>query len=147
MALPIIGDIINAVINKGGDLVSEFIQDKDKGAEFRHKLELAVLADKGLERDVEARLFEAQQVTIQAELAQSDIYTKRTRPVIARRSFYAGMAYVVLSTIPEAGIVVPIFGWSIMPWSFNWEILMLMYAPCLSYIGVRGFEKWKAGGA
>ena len=141
MALPIIGDIINAVINKGGDLVSEFIQDKDKAAEFRHKLELAVLADKGLERDVEARLFEAQQVTIQAELAQSDIYTKRTRPIIARRSFYAGLGYVLLTALPAQGL------YGLMPWSFNWEVLMLMYAPALTYMGVRGFEKWKSGGA
>lgn len=145
MSLPIIGDIINAVINKGGDLVSEFITDKDKAAEFRHKLELAVLADKSLERDVEARLFEAQQKTIQAELAQSDLYTKRTRPIIARRSFYAGLGYVLLTAIPDSGIAFSSI--LIMPWSFNWEVLMLLYAPALTYMGVRGFEKWKAGGA
>ena len=141
MSIPIIGDIINAVINKGGDLVSEFITDKDKAAEFRHKLELAVLADKGLERDVEARLFEAQQQTIQAELHQSDVYTKQTRPKIARRSFYVGVGYVLLTSIPPAGI------YGLMPWTFNWEVLMLLYAPALTYMGVRGFEKWKAGGA
>ena len=141
MAIPIISDIINAVVKKGGDLVSEFITDKDKAAEFRHKLEMAVLADAGLARDVEARLFEAQQATIQAELAQTDLYTKRTRPIIARRSFYAGLGYVLLTALPAQGI------YGLMPWTFNWEVLMLMYAPALTYMGVRGFEKWKSGGA
>ena len=141
MPIPIISDIIKNVIKTGGDLVSEFIVDKDKAAEFKHKLELAVLADAGLAREVEARLFESQQATIQAELAQSDLYTKRTRPIIARRSFYAGLGYVLLTAIPEQGI------YGLMPWVFNWEVLMLMYAPALTYMGVRGFEKWKAGGA
>lgn len=141
MAIPIVTDIINAVIGKGGDLISEFIADKDKAAEFKHKLELAVLNDKAIERDVEARLFEAQQKTIQAELEQTDLYTKRTRPSIARKSFYAGLGYVFLTALPAQGI------YGMMPWAFNWEVLMLMYAPALTYMGVRGFEKWKSGGA
>lgn len=144
MSLPIIGDIVNAVINKGGDLISEFITDKDKAAEFRHKLELAVLQDKQLEREAEARMFEAQQETIQAELHQTDLYTKRTRPKIARRSFNMGIAYVLLTAIPENGINLH---WIILdPWTFQWEVLLILYSPALTYMGVRGFEKWKGGG-
>jgi len=144
VAIPIIGDIVKAVVDRGGDLISEFITDKDKAAEFKHQLEIAVLNDKQLEREAETRMFEAQQATIQAELHQTDLYTKRTRPVIARRSFNMGLIYVLLTAIPEAGLNFHYF--VVMPWVFSWEVVLILYSPALTYMGVRGFEKWKGGG-
>ena len=144
MAIPIIGDIVKAVVDRGGDLISEFITDKDKAAEFKHQLEIAVLNDKQLEREAETRMFEAQQATIQAELHQTVLYTKRTRPVIARRSFNMGLIYVLLTAIPEAGLNFHYF--VVMPWVFSWVVLLILYSPALTYMGVRGFEKWKGGG-
>ena len=95
--------------------------------------------------ETEERIFASQQVTIQAELQQSDLYTKRARPKIATKSFYAGLIYVLMSRLPESGIAFGSF--VIMPFQYEWEVLMLLYAPALTYMGVRGFEKWKAGGA
>lgn len=137
MAIPIIGKIIDTVIDKGTDLISEFIPDKDKQAEFQMKLKLAALEDGQLERQAEVDMYEAQQETIQAELAQSDLYTKRTRPMLARRSMFSALGYAVgfeLLAAFEYGS------------GAQWEILMLLASPGLAYMGVRGFEKWKAGG-
>ena len=149
MSIPILGDLWSKIVDKGGDIISELVTDKDLAKQLEHKFRSQMEQNqsdfKTLEVETEARLFEAQQKTIQAELQQSDIYTKRARPKIATKSFYAGLAYVFMSRLPEAGIV--FWKISIMPWQYEWEILMLLYAPALTYMGVRGFEKWKAGGA
>jgi len=100
-----------------------------------------------LELEVEERMFVAQQKTIQAELHQNDQYTKRTRPKIARRSFMGGLIYALLTALPVDGITIPFINFLIMPWQFEWEVLMILYSPALAYMGVRGFEKWKNGGA
>ena len=55
-----------------------------------------------------------------------------------------GLAYVFMSRIPTDGIVFGSF--TLMPWQYEWEVLMLLYAPALTYMGVRCFEKWKSGG-
>lgn len=146
MAIPFLGKIIDSLINRGSDLISEFITDPDKAAEFAHKFKMAMLADKTSERELEGEMFKAQQETIQAELHQNDLYTKRTRPKIATKSFYAGLAYALLTALPADGITFPFDVFTLMPWTFNWPVLMLLYSPALTYMGVRGFEKWKGGG-
>ena len=143
MPIPIVGKLIDTVIGKGADLVSEFITDKDKAAEFEHKYRIALLEDGQLTQQLEAEMFAAQQETIQAELHQSDLYTKRTRPKVARQSWYITAAYALLQmlipVVPEA--------WNLGEPSFQWEIFLVLASPALTYMGVRGFEKWKKGGA
>ncbi len=145
LGIPFMGKIIDSLINKGSDLISEFITDPDKAAEFTHLFKIAVLEDKASEREFEVEIHKASQETIQAELHQNDLYTKRTRPKIATKSFYAGLAYALLTALPKDGIALP-FDLLIMPWTFNWPVLMLLYSPALTYMSVRGFEKWKGGG-
>lgn len=146
MKIPILGDLWNKVVDVGGGIISELVTDKDLAKELEHKFRMAMetnaAAYKAAELEAETRIFEATQETVQSELRQTDLYTKRTRPIIARRSFYAGLAYVLLTALPEAGIV---FGnvFTLMPWQFEWEVLMLLYSPALTYMGVRGFDKWK----
>lgn len=149
MGIPILSNLWDTLIGKGADLISEFITDKDlaKQLEFKFK---ELLEKNRAEYDtlvitVEKDIFEAQQKTIQAELSQSDLYTKRTRPSIARKSFYAGLAYALLTAIPDSGI--QIGSWVLAQWNFEWSVLMLLYSPALTYMGVRGAEKWKAGKA
>lgn len=36
LGIPFMGKIIDSLINKGSDLISEFITDPDKAAEFTH---------------------------------------------------------------------------------------------------------------
>lgn len=141
MAIPFLGKIIDSVVNKGSDLISEFITDKDKAAEFEHKYRLALLEDDQLSRQFEADMFEAQQKTIQAELHQNDQYTKRTRPHIARQSWYITASYAL------AGTFLPVLptDWGLNAPTLQWEIFLVLASPALTYMGVRGFEKWKHG--
>jgi len=149
MALPFLGDLWGKIVDKGGSIISELVTDKDLAKrldhEFRAQMGKSSAEFKQAELEAETRIFESQQETIQAELHQNDQYTKRTRPSIARKSFYAGLGYALLTGLPEAGLVLgPLI---VMPWQFQWSVLMLLYSPALTYMGVRGFEKWKNGGS
>lgn len=149
MKIPFLGDLLGKIADKGGDIIKELVTDKDLAKKLDHQFRVLLSSQnhdtEQLLIQTEERIFEAQQKTIQAELQQNDTYTKRTRPKIARRSFYAGLVYMLLSSIPEGGLS---FGSVVLePWTFRWEVLLLAYSPALTYMGVRGFEKWKAGGA
>jgi hypothetical protein len=137
MALPIIGTIIDRVIDKGASLISEFVTDKDQAARLEHEWrqqlsrenhEIAKLALE-IERDINV----SQQATIQAELHQSDLYTKRTRPKIARQSWYIAGAYAMLAAVMPA---LPI-EWGFGTIAFGWEIFIALAAPAMTYMGVR----------
>jgi hypothetical protein len=139
-----------------GDLISEFIPDKDKAAEFVHKFEMATLADKDLERRAEVDFEETMTERIEAELHQNDLYTKRTRPKIARQSWYLTIGYAIFSTIgapllahftaqagPDGVVVAGVFS----DITFQWEVFIAIASPALTYMGVRTFDKWKNGGS
>ncbi len=154
MAIPFLGALLGKIADKGGDIIKELVKDKDLAAQLEHQFRTQISAqDHELKAQVaviEKDIYESHQKTVQAELQQSDLYTKRARPKIATKSFYAGLAYVLMSRLPAIGIMIPIpftdTVLAIMPWQYEWEILLLLYAPALTYMGVRGFEKWKAGG-
>ena len=102
------------------------------------------------ELDVQKAQVEADASARVAELAQSDIYTKRTRPQIARQSWYVAAIYAV-----TCHVLVPLYVYynqvspeqSLAPLvTFSWEVFLALSAPSLTYMGVRGFEKWKHGG-
>lgn len=149
VAIPILGSLIGKIVDKGGDIIKKMVSDKDLAKRLEHEFRTQMgqnSADfKALVVETEERIHAAHQKTVQAELQQSDLYTKRARPKIATKSFYAGLGYVFMSRIPTDGIMFGSF--VLMPWQYEWEVLMLLYAPALTYMGVRGFEKWKAGGA
>ena len=151
MAIPFVGKLLEVVIGKGADIVSKLVKDKDLAEKLKHEFRTQMQTDdasfKELEVAAEKEMFVSQQVTIQAELHQNDQYTKRTRPNIARKSFYAGLAYALLTSLPVDGLGIPFTETIIMPWQFQWTVLTLLYSPALTYMGVRGFEKWKNGGA
>ena len=69
----------------------------------------------------------------------NDVFTKRTRPLIARQSWYLTMAYgastVVTAVIPK-----------VTPIQFSWEAYVAMALPALFYMGLREVGKWKNGG-
>lgn len=149
MAIPFIGAIIDKVIGVGGGIISKLVKDKDLAKQldhaFRMEMESNAAEFKAMEVEAEARIYESHQKTVQAELQQSDLFTKRTRPSIARKSFYAGLAYALLTALPVDGVGIPFTEGILMPWQFEWSVLMLLYSPALTYMGVRGFEKWKNG--
>lgn len=146
MAIPFLGKILEKVIGVGGGIISELVTDKDLAKrldhEFRSMFETHAADFKQLELAAERDMFEAQQKTVQAELHQSDLYTKRTRPKIARQSWYITAVYALSSMLlpvaPEA--------WGLGEPAIDWQIFLVLASPALTYMGVRGFEKWKNGG-
>ena len=101
----------------------------------------AVLEDGQLTQEIERDMFQAQQKTIQAELHQNDLYTKRTRPKIARQSWYVTATYAILSSFLP---VLPA-SWGLQAPVFEWQIFLVLASPALTYMGVRGLDKWKNG--
>lgn len=76
-----------------------------------------------------------QQETIRSGDNASDEYVRRTRPMMARQSWYAGAAYIVGMELLKAfqvtstGAVV--------------ELALLILAPAMAYLGFRTFDKVK----
>ncbi len=147
MAIPFLGKIIETVVGKGSDIIKELVTDKDLAKRldhaFRTQMAGQASAFKQLELSAEQSMFEAHQKTIQAELHQSDLYTKRTRPKVARQSWYITAVYALSSMLlpvaPES--------WGLGAPAIQWNIFLVLASPALTYMGVRGFEKWKNAGA
>ncbi len=143
MAIPFLGKIIETIVGKGADIIKELVPDKDLAKRLDHAFRTQMAAQdssfRQLELESEQAMFEAQQKTVQAELHQSDLYTKRTRPKIARQSWYITAVYALSSMLlpvaPEA--------WGLGAPSIQWNIFLVLASPALTYMGVRGFEKWK----
>lgn len=83
-------------------------------------------------QDAQAAQAEQQQ-TIRAGDVASDEYVRRTRPRMARQSWYAGAAYIIgfealkAAGLFQAGAVV--------------ELAMILLAPAAAYIGFRSWDK------
>ena len=146
MGIPVLSGLWEKIVDKGGDIIGQLVTDKDLAKqldhEFRSQMALQEHTFKTFELETEQKMFEAQQKTIQAELHQNDLYTKQTRPKIARQSWYVTGAYAIaglaLRAAPEA--------WGLRVPEFQWEVYLVLASPALTYMGVRGFEKWKGGG-
>lgn len=79
-----------------------------------------------------------QQQTIRAGDASEDAYVRHTRPLMARQSWYATMAYCLLAELAKfvlkawKGIELP---------GASWDVAMILVAPSAAYIGFRTFDK------
>jgi len=141
--IPALGDLWSKVVDVGGGIISELVTDKDLAKELDHAFRTQMASQKH-EYDTEVlrtetEIFKAQQVTVQAELHQTDLYTKRTRPKIARQSWYITAIYALSSMLlpvaPES--------WGLGEPVIDWQIFLVLASPALTYMGVRGWEKWK----
>lgn len=86
---------------------------------------------------------EAAQETGRIEVQSADEYVRRTRPRLARLSFYSGLGYVVCT-----GVVFPIASALTvlsLP-DLDAYILGAIYSPCLAYVGVRSVEAFSRTG-
>lgn len=132
------------LVDRAVAVIDKVIPDKDLATRLKHEMEMALAVQ---EYDVEKIAIEAerdvqvaQEATHQAELAQSDVYTKRTRPTIARQSWYLSLAYGFGTFISKLFVSIPDI-------SFEWEVYIALAAPALTYMGVRSFDIWRSGGA
>ncbi len=106
--------------------------------------------DNKLEAELEKTRIEADvafhtstQATARVEAQSADEYVRRTRPSLARKSFYAGLGYIVVS-----GFIFPVInavkGLSLPV--LDAYILGAIYAPCLTFVGVRSVEAFSRKG-
>jgi len=153
MKIPFLGKLLEVVADKAGGIISELVTDKDLAKrldhEFRSLLSTQNSDIKKLELQIEADMFQSQQVTIQAELHQTDVYTKQTRPKIARQSWRISVFYAIWSMLD--GVLLHLFGAepdviTQLDIAFVWEVYLAIAAPALTYMGVREFGKWKNPG-
>lgn len=125
---------------KIADIVGKRVQDKDLATKLTH--ELAVLATTQ-EHEARQAILQAEQQfeaeltkRVQADASSGDPYTQRTRPMIARQSWYAGCGYIGVSVASQ------LFPQYVAMIVLDWGILMAIYSPALTYMGVRSFDKW-----
>ncbi|EDA8652367.1 hypothetical protein SNT97_001341 [Salmonella enterica] len=63
-----------------------------------------------------------------------DNYVDRTHAVIARASFYSAAAYVLLAELAQ--IAGAALHWQAVPPIPDWEIIVAILSPALSFLGV-----------
>ena len=85
-------------------------------------------------KDLQAE-HEQQQETIRGGDNSTDEYVRRTRPLMARQSWYATMGYVIGF---EAAKAIKVFGAGA-----NWDLAMILIAPAAAYLGFRTWDKIK----
>lgn len=146
------------VLEKVTGIIDKAVTDKDLKEKLKAELETLARTQEHEQRMALVRLEEAVQTeqlkTIQAELAQSDLYTKQTRPRIARQSWYVSGAYAIGSFAMQTYLVIRPPKMSgealdalLSASGFQWEIYLAAAAPALTYMGVRSFDIWRRGGA
>ena len=136
-----------ALLDLGGRLLDKFIPDP--AAKAKAQLDLAQMAQNGELAAManETKLVEMayaddqsahkeQQETIRSGDNSSDEYVRRTRPMMARQSWYGAAAYVFAfegAKLFDKGT------------GANWEIAMMLLSVALAYHGFRSFDKSKWG--
>ena len=84
-------------------------------------------------KDLQAE-HEQQQLTIRGGDSATDEYVRRTRPLMARQSWYATMGYVMGFEVAKAA------GYGT---GANWDLAMILIAPAAAYLGFRTWDKIK----
>ena len=124
------------------EIVNKRVQDRDLAMKLQHEISVMLATQENeLQKLVITSEQEAdrqQQETIRAELAQSDDYAKRTRPKLARQSWWSVTGYVAVSLTSALVTAIPDV-------PIDWTILTVLASPVLTYMGVRTFDKWKLG--
>lgn len=136
--------MIAALLPFAGKLLDKFFPDPQAKAEAQLKLaemaqsgELAKMADETKRAEMAYQDTQAehreQQETIRSGDNSSDEYVRRTRPLMARQSWYGG----ALFAIGMEGAKMAGYGTGA-----NLEIALVIMAPALAYMGFRTMDKF-----
>jgi ElaB/YqjD/DUF883 family membrane-anchored ribosome-binding protein len=106
------------------------VQEADSIRQHIRAMEEARLAD-------EQAAHHEQQETIRHGDSATDEYVRRTRPMMARQSWYAAAGYVIAFEAAKAA------GW--INAGPVVELALLLMGPAGAYIGFRSFDRWKGG--
>lgn len=165
MAAGFLGKAVSTVVGllngQVGNIIDQLVADKDLAANLKHQLDLTRLVG---QQEIQAKIIDSEKEmeiererTHQARLQQNDLYTKRARPRIAIESWRLSAVYLI-STIGSQ-IVGAFFNWARDPdpvtgalppefpaIAFDPLVFGTIAGPALWFMGVRGLERWKAGG-
>lgn len=78
---------------------------------------------------------EQQQLTIRTGDTAEDEYVRHTRPMMARQSWYATMAYIIGFEGLKAT--------EVFKTGANWDLAMIIIAPAAAYLGFRSLDKFR----
>jgi len=78
---------------------------------------------------------EQQQITIRTGDTAEDEYVRHTRPMMARQSWYATMAYIIGFEGLKAADVFKV--------GASWDLAMIIIAPAAAYLGFRSLDKFR----
>ena len=78
---------------------------------------------------------EQQQLTIRSGDVAEDEYVRNTRPMMARQSWYATMAYILGFEALKALEVFKV--------GASWDLAMIIIAPAAAYLGFRSLDKFR----
>lgn len=78
---------------------------------------------------------EQQQLTIRGGDTAEDEYVRHTRPMMARQSWYATMAYVLVFEGLNSA--------KVFAGGANWDLAMILLAPAAAYLGFRSLDKFR----
>lgn len=78
-----------------------------------------------------------QQQTIRSGDNAEDEYVRRTRPMMARQSWYATMLYVIGFEALKAT--------KVFDTGASWDLAMIVIAPAAAYLGFRSLDKFRKG--
>ncbi len=132
-------------MGKGLDIIKERVTDRDLATQLEHDFK-TLIANNAHEAEmfamqIENDIAQSDNHRIAEELRQNDNYTKRTRPMIARQSWWAGLAYIAANVVTS--VADPYMAIQVI--ELNWSILVAIFSPSLTYMGVRSFDKWRNG--
>lgn len=119
---------------------------EQSAAYLEMQVDLERIKQEGLWKKLEhaTKLAESDNAARIAELHQNDLYTKQTRPKIARQSWYVSALYAVAANAADVYISIEYANLNTDKF-FGWEIFVALASPAMLYMGVRGFEKWRHG--
>ena len=149
----IAGKILDAFTGGIGEkifgTIDKLVTDKDLKAQLTHALSMTELSGSidiekiqiEAERDMQIEI----EKTHQAALNQNDLYTKRTRPKIARQSWMLCAGYMIL-TIMCGGLLDPFVDADLSTLKFDPVVFGTLASPAFWYMGMRGLDKWKQNG-
>ncbi len=130
------------------DGINKFIPDKDLAKQLAQELDMTKLLGgidlQKIEIEAEKEMQIEIEKTHQAALNQEDLYTKRTRPKIARQSWGTGIGYAIITV--GAALVDPFVDADLSTLKFEPMIFGTLVGPAVWYMGMRGFDKWKGNG-
>lgn len=141
MGIPIIGDIIDSVIGKAGDLASELIVDKDKKAQLafdleRLKIEVTDKAEERVHQEMVAQI-EVNKV----EASHKSIFVAGWRPAVG----WVGVVGLAYSFVLEPLIswIARISGYLGTFPQLQTEAILFLLSGMLGFGGLRTWEKIK----